>query len=161
MRRPTQRFGGNWTEEKLDIIAAYLHQYTKALKDKPSPTRPFVKGYIDAFAGTGYVETTTGISDHTSIFTDVSEQPPYHDVLAQRLRRDRPRPHGPEIQLCRPRSRDSPASGCAARMVTAAARAWRGAPSERSNLRRRRCPDLWRAPCESSRALPALSPGGG
>lgn len=74
MARPTQRFGGNWTEEKLDIIAAYLKGYTTALKDKPSPDRPFIKGYIDAFAGTGYVETTSADSaEQTSILTDVTE----------------------------------------------------------------------------------------
>jgi len=48
------RFGGDWTRAKLDVIARYLAGYTTALKDKPSNAAPFVKGYIDAFAGTGY-----------------------------------------------------------------------------------------------------------
>ena len=48
------RFGGDWTTAKLDVIARYLASYTTALKDKPSKEHPFVKGYIDAFAGTGY-----------------------------------------------------------------------------------------------------------
>jgi three-Cys-motif partner protein len=52
----THRFGGDWTTAKLDVIARYLESYTTALKDKPSEERPFVKGYIDAFAGTGYRE---------------------------------------------------------------------------------------------------------
>lgn len=43
------RFGGEWTEEKLQILAEYLSAYTKALKHKH-----FRTGYIDAFAGTGY-----------------------------------------------------------------------------------------------------------
>lgn len=50
------RFGGGWTTAKLDVIANYLKSYTTALKDKPSRDHPFKKGYIDAFAGTGYRE---------------------------------------------------------------------------------------------------------
>ena len=46
-------FGGDWTTAKLNVIAGYLQSYTTALKDKPSKEHPFVKGYIDAFAGTG------------------------------------------------------------------------------------------------------------
>jgi three-Cys-motif partner protein len=48
------RFGGDWTTAKLEVLAGYLQSYTSALKDKPSPEHPFRKGYIDAFAGTGY-----------------------------------------------------------------------------------------------------------
>ena len=47
-------FGGDWTSAKLEVIEKYLAAYTTALKDKPTPERPFVKAYIDAFAGTGY-----------------------------------------------------------------------------------------------------------
>lgn len=50
------RFGGDWTTAKLEVLAGYLRSYTTALKDKPSRNRPFVKTYIDAFAGTGYRE---------------------------------------------------------------------------------------------------------
>jgi three-Cys-motif partner protein len=42
-------FGGDWTTDKLGVLAEYLTAYTTALKDQP-----FKKGYIDAFAGTGY-----------------------------------------------------------------------------------------------------------
>lgn len=48
------RFGGDWTQTKLDVLKDYLAAYTKALKDKPSADKPFRKAYIDAFAGTGY-----------------------------------------------------------------------------------------------------------
>ena len=51
------RFGGDWTEAKLEVIARYLRSYTTALKEQPSKERPFHKAYIDAFAGTGYRET--------------------------------------------------------------------------------------------------------
>jgi three-Cys-motif partner protein len=50
-----QRFGGEWTEDKLQRLSRYLEQYTKVLKDKPK-FRPFYKVYMDAFAGTGYRE---------------------------------------------------------------------------------------------------------
>jgi len=53
-KRATPKFGGDWTTTKLDIISKYLSAYTTALKDQPSKERPFVKGYIDAFAGSGY-----------------------------------------------------------------------------------------------------------
>lgn len=43
------RFGGDWTQTKLDVIEKYLSAYTTALKKQP-----FSKAYIDAFAGTGY-----------------------------------------------------------------------------------------------------------
>ena len=46
-----QRFGGNWTEQKLECVSKYLHSYTQIMKD-----REFHFAYIDAFAGTGYRE---------------------------------------------------------------------------------------------------------
>ena len=45
------RYGGRWTSEKLDILETYLNAYTTALKNQP-----FQLMYIDAFAGSGYVE---------------------------------------------------------------------------------------------------------
>ena len=65
----THTFGGDWTNEKLDIVAKYLRAYTLALKDKPSATRPFIKGYIDAFAGTGYRTSDDVDSGQTALFT--------------------------------------------------------------------------------------------
>lgn len=43
-----QRFGGDWTEEKLDRVSSYLNQYQTAMKNQP-----FRLLYIDAFAGSG------------------------------------------------------------------------------------------------------------
>lgn len=48
------RFGGEWTNRKLEILRKYLESYTMALQRQPAPARPFHKLYIDAFAGTGY-----------------------------------------------------------------------------------------------------------
>jgi three-Cys-motif partner protein len=46
-----QLFGGNWTEQKLDMLRKYLIEWAKVLKNQP-----FERVYIDAFAGTGYRE---------------------------------------------------------------------------------------------------------
>jgi three-Cys-motif partner protein len=52
MDGPQHRFGGPWTEEKLDRVTRYLRAYTRALHE-----RRFRLMYIDAFAGTGYRTT--------------------------------------------------------------------------------------------------------
>lgn len=46
----SQKFGGPWTVEKLNILSGYLNFYTTALKNQP-----FQLIYIDAFAGTGKI----------------------------------------------------------------------------------------------------------
>lgn len=48
---PVASYGGEWTHQKLDIVEDYLNAYTTALKNQD-----FCLLYIDAFAGTGYVE---------------------------------------------------------------------------------------------------------
>ena len=48
---PVTNYGGQWTLEKLNILESYLIAYTTALKKQN-----FKLLYIDAFAGTGYVE---------------------------------------------------------------------------------------------------------
>jgi len=53
--KKTQKFGGHWTVEKLNILSDYLEFYVDALKKQP-----FRKVYIDAFAGSGKVETRSG-----------------------------------------------------------------------------------------------------
>ena len=51
--RAEHRFGGSWTEIKLNAVSDYLNFYTGALKASPSPSDPFETWYVDAFAGTG------------------------------------------------------------------------------------------------------------
>lgn len=51
----SQKFGGKWTEEKLNIFTSYLEAYLIALQNQK-----FKKIYIDAFAGTGEIETSDG-----------------------------------------------------------------------------------------------------
>jgi len=70
------RFGGSWTTAKLDVLANYLKRYTTVLKDQP-----FVTGYIDAFAGTGYRdarrdEDDSAASQGSLAFPDLAEQEP-------------------------------------------------------------------------------------
>lgn len=68
-------FGGDWTTAKLDILAKYLASYKTALKDKP-----FTKGYIDAFAGSGYRDARrkldAGNLSQTLLFPDLAEPEP-------------------------------------------------------------------------------------
>ena len=51
------QFGGTWTQNKLQILREYLEGYTTALKQQR-----FTLVYVDAFAGTGYVDI--GLHDH-------------------------------------------------------------------------------------------------
>ena len=53
--KKTQKFGGDWTVEKLNILSDYLDFYLNALRNQP-----FGKVYIDAFAGSGKIETQNG-----------------------------------------------------------------------------------------------------
>lgn len=48
--QPQLPFGGDWTEEKLRAVRAYLAAYVNVMKNQP-----FATTYIDAFAGTGTV----------------------------------------------------------------------------------------------------------
>ena len=60
-------FGGQWTQEKLDILHRYLEAYTTALKDQP-----FRLIYVDAFAGEGYYEPkSAGFDEDYSEFREL------------------------------------------------------------------------------------------
>lgn len=75
----THRFGGDWTDAKLDVLAKYLKSYTTALEGKPSPEQPFRKAYIDAFAGTGTRtarESESSGTSETLLFPDLAEAAP-------------------------------------------------------------------------------------
>jgi three-Cys-motif partner protein len=75
--RKGHRFGGDWTDAKLQVLEGYLRAYTMALKDKPSQDRPFKKIYIDAFAGTGYRESCTDATTPTPLLLpDLIEEEP-------------------------------------------------------------------------------------
>ncbi len=63
-----QLFGGNWTEGKLAILAAYLKAYNTALKNTP-----FTRVYIDAFARTGYRQQARRAMGGFDIFQDIED----------------------------------------------------------------------------------------
>lgn len=55
-------FGGEWTTRKLEVLKGYLQGSTRALSNTG-----FKKGYIDAFAGTGYRSRRREDSDGGSL----------------------------------------------------------------------------------------------
>ena len=63
-------FGGDWTRDKLRILEEYLKAYTTALKNQS-----FKLSYVDAFAGTGYVNLDSGnvAQSRLSIWGEVQE----------------------------------------------------------------------------------------
>jgi len=65
--RTPHRFGGAWTDEKLKVLEGYLSAYTTALKNSS-----LSKGYIDAFAGTGYRDAP----DRLDLLPDLIEEEP-------------------------------------------------------------------------------------
>ena len=52
-RDQAHRFGGAWTEVKLDAVSYYCQFFNKVLVGQPSPDRQFERWYFDAFAGSG------------------------------------------------------------------------------------------------------------
>lgn len=63
----THKFGGDWTDLKLDVMKAYFAAYSVALKNQP-----FECWYIDAFAGTGERTDSRdqGLASGASLFGD-------------------------------------------------------------------------------------------
>jgi three-Cys-motif partner protein len=64
-------FGGDWTEQKLEILSKYLSAYNTALKHQP-----FQRIYIDAFAGTGYREKRQREMSVPGLFEDLQDEAP-------------------------------------------------------------------------------------
>ncbi len=63
-----QMFGGDWTEQKLDILSNYLRQYNVALKNQR-----FLRIYVDAFAGTGYREGVNSDLATVDLFQEIGQ----------------------------------------------------------------------------------------
>ncbi len=66
-----QKFGGSWTEEKLERLHKYLAAYAKIMNKQG-----FRFGYIDAFAGTGYLEMKAEDSGEGLLFPELAEPEP-------------------------------------------------------------------------------------
>ena len=73
-------FGGDWTDNKLAKVRAYLPAYIKVLSDKG-----FKTGYIDAFAGTGYRTSRPICQDDPGLFEEIeaSDAQNYSDGSAR------------------------------------------------------------------------------
>lgn len=74
------RFGGDWTEQKLECVSKYLHAYTTIMN-----RQQFHYAYIDAFAGTGYREMENDEDADELMFPDLvsSEVVDFHDGSAR------------------------------------------------------------------------------
>lgn len=69
MNKVGQHFGGDWTEQKLECVRAYLHEYTKIMNKQA-----FKFDYIDAFAGTGYREVLFDEGINEIMFPELDTQ---------------------------------------------------------------------------------------
>ena len=80
MNNSGPRFGGNWTEQKLECVRKYLRAYTTIMSKQP-----FHYVYIDAFAGTGYRETESDEDPNELMFPDLvfPEVANFHDGSAR------------------------------------------------------------------------------
>lgn len=89
------RFGGAWTELKLDAVSDYCQFFNKVLVDQPSKNSLFQRWYFDAFAGSGTrrVELTSGgllegrpvETEHRdlsgSVLRALEVDPPFHRLV--------------------------------------------------------------------------------
>lgn len=62
-----QRFGGGWTEVKLERVRKYLVAYAKIMQQQQ-----FRFAYIDAFAGTGYNSPKVGNESEGVLFPELA-----------------------------------------------------------------------------------------
>jgi len=66
------RFGGRWTEEKLEILEDYLKAYRRIF-DTNVRARALTTWYVDAFAGTGTRTDPETRSEESSLFSELSD----------------------------------------------------------------------------------------
>lgn len=65
----SNRFGGEWTVKKLECVKRYLDAYVKVMKNQHN----FATHYIDAFAGTGYVDLRSEQPDEPTLWDEFAE----------------------------------------------------------------------------------------
>ena len=80
MNNRGHKFGGDWTEQKLECVRKYLRAYTTIMSKQP-----FRFAYIDAFAGTGYREMESDEGTDELMFPDLAspEVTSFHDGSAR------------------------------------------------------------------------------
>lgn len=79
----THKFGGSWTDEKLDNIRRYLIEYTKIFTNNEAASR-FQTIYVDAFAGTGNRNTP---KCNTNATASMFQDPEFIDQEAEDIRK--------------------------------------------------------------------------
>ncbi len=74
IEEPGSSFGGNWSEQKLQVLSNYLTAYTTALKKQR-----FSLTYIDAFAGAGKLDIASEQNQHSQslLIEETDEQEQY------------------------------------------------------------------------------------
>ena len=82
----SNKFGGQWTLDKLSAVEQYLGAYTTALKNQR-----FKLMYIDAFAGSGRFETKGGTTHDGSATIALAASPPFDRLvfIEQHLKRSK------------------------------------------------------------------------
>jgi three-Cys-motif partner protein len=68
----TQKFGGDWTEQKLRVLNDYLEAYCRIFEVNPS-AKYFDTIYVDAFAGTGLIEKQASHTRNEVFFVELVE----------------------------------------------------------------------------------------
>lgn len=69
MPKKSRKFGGDWTEHKLQCVGKYLRAYAKIMN-----RQNFRFAYIDAFAGTGSRAPKTGENEAQLLFPELTEE---------------------------------------------------------------------------------------
>lgn len=69
---PDRVFGGDWTKEKLDLLAKYLSAYVTIFAKNPQ-AQFFHTVYVDAFAGTGYIRRARKETVQFDLFDELAE----------------------------------------------------------------------------------------
>lgn len=70
---PTQKFGGDWTEQKLQVLDNYLTAYCRIFEVN-SAAKYFDTIYVDAFAGSGLIEKRRApAADSVPLFSEFTE----------------------------------------------------------------------------------------
>jgi len=74
-----KKFGGDWSEEKLDCVEKYICSYLQVMQNQ----RQWKLHYVDAFAGRGRqdLKSPTAISDIEMFFGDESESADTQEFL--------------------------------------------------------------------------------
>lgn len=68
-----QSFGGDWTEQKLEILDGYLTAYCKIFQANPA-ARHLDTIYVDAFAGGGLIQQRAARKSEDKLFSEFVEQ---------------------------------------------------------------------------------------